>query len=79
LSQKPPKTPDDASKTSAGTVIELNQAGAKADALREARREAKASNLQKRFSAARIKAETKSAAAARLKKIFKASSVRPKK
>jgi len=82
LSQKTPKTPDaasKASKASAGSVIELNQAGAKAYALREARREAKASNLQKRFSAARNKAESKSAAAARLKKIFKPSSNRPKK
>jgi len=79
LSRKNPQATDSESKAGAGTVIELNQAGAKADALREARREAKASNLQKRFSAARNKAESKSAAAARLKKIFKPASAKQKK
>lgn len=54
-----------------GDVIDIRRAGDKADTRRHARREAKAGDLKKRFSAARTAAESKSRAAGRLKQLFK--------
>lgn len=58
-------------KGKSGKVIEFDAFGDKADARREARREARAKQLRNKFSAARRDAESKSEAAAKLKNLFK--------
>jgi len=52
-------------------VVEITKAAEKADSRKQAKREAKARELQQRFSSARRGAESKSKAADRLKKLFK--------
>ena len=54
-----------------GDVVDIRSATGKTDDRREERREAKARDLKKRFSAARSAAESKSTAAERLKRLFK--------
>ena len=58
-------------KNTPGQVVDINSASGKVDARKDARREAKARTLQKRFTAARREAESKTTAAERLKKVFR--------
>lgn len=66
-------------KNKIGKVVEFDRAGKQADTRRENRREAKAKDLRKRFSAARMDAESPSRAAERLKKLFKQPGPNPGK
>lgn len=66
-------------KNKTGKVVQFNSDGKLADARREDRREAKAKDLRKRFSAARREAESPSKAAERLKKLFKQPGRKPGK
>lgn len=64
---------------SADNVVQIGAVGDRSDARRDEQREAKAQNLQKRFSAARKAAESPGKAAERLKKLFKPSNPEPRK
>ena len=54
-----------------GQIVDFNKAAGRVDERQDVRRKAKAANLQKRFSASRMNAETKLQTVQRLKKIFK--------
>jgi len=61
----------DNKEASGGNIVEFSRTSNKAASREEAKREAKARSIQKRFSAARKVATSKSKAAERLKKVFK--------
>jgi hypothetical protein len=67
----------DNNEASGGNVVEFSRTSNKAASREEAKREAKARSIQKRFSAARKASTSKFKAAERLKKVFKKPSKPP--